>query len=85
MQWIGEGIEAMKMKNQIEYVRNWVYNKEQEKMKEQGSMNVNVINSKREIGESSKIGRKWEREGVKELYGYLKDRQKGSRKWSDDI
>lgn len=58
MQWIGKGIEAMKMKNQIEYVRNWVYNKEQEKMKEQGSMNVNVINSKREIGESSKIGRK---------------------------
>lgn len=58
VQWIGKGIEAMKMKNQIEYVRNWVYNKEQEKMKEQGSMNVNVINSKREIGESSKIGRK---------------------------
>lgn len=27
-------------------------------MKEQGSMNLNVINSKREIGESSKIRRK---------------------------
>lgn len=55
MQWIGEGIEATKMENQIEYVWQWVYNKEQENMKEQGSMNLNVINSKREIGESSKM------------------------------
>ena len=59
MQWIGEGIEATKMKNQIEYVwTGYNYNKEQEKMKEQRSMNLNVINSKREIGERSKIGRK---------------------------
>lgn len=59
MQWIGEGIEATKMKNQIEYVwTGYNYNKEQEKMKEQRSMNLNAINSKREIGESSKIGRK---------------------------
>ena len=48
-------------------------------------MNLNVINSKRGIGESSKTGRKRKREGVKELCGYLKDRQKGSRKLYDDI
>lgn len=33
----------------------WVDKKEQEKMKEWGHMNLHVINSKRDIGEDSKM------------------------------